>query len=55
MYCKFCGNRIDDDCVVCPECGKQLKELKVETPNAAMNNQNNEPQKIVIYRKVVNK
>ena len=54
MYCKFCGNRIADDCVVCSECGKQLKELKAETPNIA-NNQNSEPQKVVVYRKVVNK
>lgn len=28
MYCKFCGTQIDDDCVVCPACGKQVAELK---------------------------
>lgn len=55
MYCKFCGNRIDDDCAVCPECGKQLKELKTETPNVVINNQISEPQKVVVYSKIVNK
>ena len=48
MYCKFCGNRIADDCVVCPECGKQLIELKAETPIIA-NNQHSEHQKVVVY------
>lgn len=27
-YCKFCGEIIDTDCVVCPKCGKQVEELK---------------------------
>ena len=30
MYCKFCGAEIDDDCVVCPHCGKQVAPLKTE-------------------------
>ncbi|MCR5308802.1 MAG: TM2 domain-containing protein [Bacilli bacterium] len=30
MYCKFCGAEIDDDCVVCPHCGKQVAPLKNE-------------------------
>ncbi len=28
MFCKFCGNEIDEEVVVCPKCGKQVKELK---------------------------
>ena len=31
MFCKFCGNEIDEDMVVCPKCGKQVKELKKES------------------------
>ena len=27
-YCKFCGEVIDADCVVCPKCGKQIEEIK---------------------------
>ena len=26
-YCKHCGELIDDDCVVCPKCGKQVEQL----------------------------
>ena len=25
MFCKYCGNKIDDDSVFCPKCGKTLK------------------------------
>ena len=28
MYCKHCGKEIDDDVIVCPNCGKQVQELK---------------------------
>ena len=37
-YCKWCGQSIDADCVVCPKCGKQVEELK----------QNNQSQPIII-------
>ena len=33
MFCKFCGAEIDDDCVVCPACGKQVAPLKTENEN----------------------
>ena len=29
-FCKFCGAKIDKDCVVCPKCGRQLSEIKEE-------------------------
>lgn len=32
MYCKHCGAQIDDDCVVCIYCGKQVKEIKQSQP-----------------------
>lgn len=35
-FCKFCGEQIDADAVICVKCGKQVEELKTaqtETPN----------------------
>lgn len=29
-FCKFCGEKIDKDSIVCTKCGRQLKELKIE-------------------------
>lgn len=31
-YCQHCGSLIDEECVVCPKCGKQVAELRVEQP-----------------------
>lgn len=28
MYCKHCGNEIDEDVIICPKCGKQVQEVK---------------------------
>lgn len=27
-FCKHCGETIDDECVVCPKCGKQVEQLE---------------------------
>lgn len=35
-YCKYCGEEIDTECVVCPKCGKQIEQLKNE--NVVINN-----------------
>jgi RNA polymerase subunit RPABC4/transcription elongation factor Spt4 len=38
-YCKFCGDTIDYDCVVCPKCGKQVEELSsASNGNIVINN-----------------
>ena len=37
-YCKHCGQLIDQDCVVCPKCGKQVENLANTTPNIIINN-----------------
>lgn len=37
-YCKHCGQIIDEECVVCPKCGKQVELLKTE--NITINNNN---------------
>lgn len=26
-FCKWCGQSIDAECVICPKCGKQVEEL----------------------------
>lgn len=43
-FCEFCGNKVAVDAVVCPKCGKQLEELKVEenksNPQVIINNTN---------------
>lgn len=39
MYCKFCGQQIDDSAAFCPVCGKQLKESSAvveDAPNLGM-------------------
>ena len=41
-YCKYCGQVIDADCVICPKCGKQVEEIKYSRPdNIIINNNNN--------------
>lgn len=37
MFCKYCGNEIDEEVVVCPKCGKQVKELKRESATKTVN------------------
>ncbi len=27
-FCKFCGEKIDKECIVCPKCGRQLQNVK---------------------------
>lgn len=27
-FCKFCGKEIEKESIVCPHCGRQLKEIK---------------------------
>ena len=39
-YCQHCGKLIDEDCVVCPICGKQVAQLKAEQPSIVINNTN---------------
>ena len=37
-FCKFCGETIDFDCVVCTKCGKQVEELKGQDGPIYINN-----------------
>ena len=37
-FCKYCGERIDIDCVVCPKCGKQIEALRQDPSQVIINN-----------------
>lgn len=37
-YCKHCGALIDEDCVICPKCGKQVEEIKGSESQIVINN-----------------
>lgn len=36
-FCKYCGQKIHSDAVICPHCGRQVEQLK-NNPNASYNN-----------------
>lgn len=39
-FCKFCGEIIPADAVVCTHCGRQVEELTRGQPNLVINNTN---------------
>ena len=39
-FCKHCGQQIDQDCIVCPICGKQVEDLKSSQQPVVINNTN---------------
>lgn len=41
-FCKFCGEKIPMDAVICTKCGRQVEELKTskDQPNIIINNEN---------------
>ena len=42
IYCKYCAELVDEECVVCPKCGRQIGELKgQEQPQIQIVNTNN--------------
>lgn len=43
-FCKYCGEKIPADAVICTKCGRQVEELRQApqaTPNIIINNANN--------------
>lgn len=52
MFCKYCGEQIPKDSIICPKCGRQLSIIKNETNyNYGNNCQNNFQDKPKFYTK----
>lgn len=39
-FCKFCGEKIHEDAVICTHCGRQVEQLKNEQQRVVINNTN---------------
>lgn len=40
-FCKYCGEKIAEDAIICTHCGRQVEELKgSQNPNVIINNTN---------------
>lgn len=39
-FCKFCGEKIPEDSIMCTHCGRQVEILKNEQPQVVINNTN---------------
>lgn len=39
-FCKFCGEKIAEDAVMCIHCGRQVEQLKSEQSQVVVNNTN---------------
>ena len=39
-FCKFCGQKISEDAVICIHCGRQVEQLKNEQSQVIVNNTN---------------
>lgn len=39
-FCKYCGEKIPEDAVICTKCGRQVEEIKQNQPNVVINNTN---------------
>lgn len=46
-YCKFCGEKIPEDAIVCTHCGRQVEQIKSEQPQVIINNTNSNVNKNV--------
>lgn len=40
-FCKFCGEQIDKESIVCPKCGRQIQNIKDKQENKTDNNEVN--------------
>ena len=39
-FCKFCGEKIPEDAILCTHCGRQVEQLKSEQSQVVINNTN---------------
>lgn len=56
MFCKYCGNEMDDNSKFCPNCGREIDTGNFIVPtdiapnnNANFNNTNKEPNPTVVH------
>lgn len=49
IFCKYCGEKNDVDCVVCTSCGKQIKEIRTYNEQIVINNNSNAVANATIY------
>ncbi len=40
-FCKYCGEKISMDAVICPKCGRQVEQMKSENSQFVINNVSN--------------
>lgn len=43
-FCKFCGNQVHIEAIMCPKCGRQIEKIKSNdnsSPQVIVNNNNN--------------
>ena len=45
-FCKFCGEMVDKETIVCPKCGRQIEEIKQVINEPSNEIQNNKEKKI---------
>lgn len=46
-FCKYCGAVIDQDSIICPECGRKLEGLNGSTPHIIIQSNTSSKSKIV--------
>ncbi len=39
-YCKYCGEKIPENAIICTHCGRQVEQIKNEQPQVIINNSN---------------
>lgn len=50
-FCIHCGQVIDNDCVICPKCGKQVEKIQVSQTVANQQRQQGNPPPITVHTK----
>ena len=51
-FCKFCGEQIDKESIVCPKCGRQLQNIKDKQENKTDNKEVNNVAKSKFYEQI---
>lgn len=54
-FCQYCAEVIDEQCVICPKCGRQVSQVKAEQPNIVINNSNQSQNMNTNYNMNVNR